>query len=222
MLDRGPTSSIGSPPLIIGPHLALYQANVGEDVTAAYARTILEQYGLTYDWAEERWLEPELHDALAPLRRADIETALVKLRGLFPGVVLVEDVLNSTKNAYHRETVVGRTVITQSMVDGPKGPIRYARHRDTLAQRSQLCLDLFQVGTPASREGELALWACWVHMPSDMLDRPSFVRLAFPFEDGTWEESYDLYDLVPSLRGYTESEAVLALRRDAKQARGAA
>src|SRR4051812_24002265 len=128
---------------MVGPNLAFYQANVGDDVTAAYARTILEQYGLTYDLAEERWLEPELHDALAPLRRADIETALVKLRGLFQGV-LVEDVLNSTKNAYHRETVVGQVVITQSMVDSPRGPIRYARHRDTLAQRSQLCLNLFE------------------------------------------------------------------------------
>lgn len=208
--------------MIVGPHLRLYRADVGDDVTAAYARTILEQYGLSFDWAEERWLEPELHDALAPVRRGDIETALVKLRGLFPGVVLVEDVLNPARNASHRETIVGRTVITQSMVDGPRGPIRYARHRDTLAQRSQLCFDLLQEGSPVTKDGDLALWACWVHMPSDSLDRPSFVRLAFPFEDGTWEESYNLYDLVPALKGYTESEAVMTLRRDAKQARGAA
>lgn len=136
--------------------------------------------------------------------------------------MLVEDVLNPARNASHRETLVGRTVITQSTVDANKGPIRYARHRDTLAQRSQLCMDLFQEGSPASRDGDLALWACWVHMPSDSLDRPSFVRLAFPFEDGTWEESCDLYELLPGLKGYTESEAVLQLRREARQARGAA
>jgi hypothetical protein len=205
----------------LGPNLAFYRTNVGDDVTEAYARTILAQYGLSDDKAEEQWLGPELHDALASQRRADIETALVKLRGLFPATVLVEEVLNPAGNAYHRETLVGRAVITQSMVDAPKGPIRYASHRRTLARRSQLCMDLLREG-PEEQDGDVALWACWVHMPSDALDRPSFLRLAFPFEDGTWEESYDLYELIPSLKGYTESAALLELRRDAKQARGTA
>jgi hypothetical protein len=205
-----------------GPYLTQYRASVSDDVTEACARTILEQYGLAYDLAEERYLEPELHDALATIRRAEIETALVKLRGVFPGLVTVEAVPNPVRNAHHREVIVGQTVITQSLVEGPKSPIRYARHRDTLAQRSQLRMDLLQEDSPASRAGDLALWACWVHVAADRPDRPASLRLAFPFTDGSWEESYDVYDLVPTLRGYVGSETVLELRREAKKARGVA
>ncbi len=208
--------------MVSGPNLEFFRANVADDIALACTATVLEQYGLSYDRAEEQWLGPELHDALAVMRRADIETALVKLRGLFPGRVLVEEILNPTRNAYHREVVVGQVVLTQSKVDATHGPIRDAAHRRTLAVRSQMRMDLLNEGSLATRGGLLKLWGCLVHMPSAALDRPSMLRLAFPFEDGTWEESYDIYELLPQLKGYTESPAVLTLRQEAKRARGTA
>ena len=45
--------------MVIGPNLKFYLANVESDITEAYARTILEHYGLAFDKAEEEWLEPE-------------------------------------------------------------------------------------------------------------------------------------------------------------------
>lgn len=206
--------------IIEGPYLRLHRDQVADDITAAAARIVIEQYALAFDHAEELFLPPELHDVLPSFRRGAIESASVMLRQ-FKGVA-VEEVLNPSRNAYHREIGVGRVVMTQSKVERPNGPIREATHRQTLARRSQLSLDQLLEGTPLDSEDGLALWACLVHMPADSQDRPAMLRLAFPFEDGTWEESYRLTDLIPALAGYADSLFVLEMREAAKQARRSA
>lgn len=195
----------------------MYRAQVPEGVTEHIGRMIVEQYGVTADIAEERWGRDEMHDALPIFRRAEIETSLVTLRGLFPGVVGVESVPNVVANAFHREVYCGDVAITQSKVEAAKGPIRDARFRATLAQRSQMSFDLLH--DESAPPVDARLWACFTHMPSDRLDVPAFVRVAFPLADGSIEHDVDLYDLVPGLRGYAESEALLELRRDLRRRR---
>lgn len=194
-----------------------YRDQVPTQVTDAIGRTIIEQYGIAADIAEERWGADEMHDALPIFRRAEIETGLRRLRGMFAGQVGVEAVPNVLANAYHREIYAGSVVITQQKVEGPKQPIRDARFRSTLARRSQLSFDLFDdeyIPTADAR-----LWACFIHMPSSRVDRPAFVRVAFPLPDGTFEHDVDLYDLDPDLRGYTDSDELVRLRAELRRRR---
>jgi hypothetical protein len=195
----------------------LYRAEVPEEVTEQIGRIIIENYGIAADIAEERWGREEMHDALASFRRAEIETALRALRGVFPGIVAVEPSPNATANAFHREVYVGRVTLTQSKVEARRGPIREARFRETLAQRSQISLNL--LGDDPNPVRDARLWSCFVHMPSDRADVPAFVRLAFPLPDGSWEHDVDLYALAPRLRGYAQSDALLTLRRDLRKRR---
>jgi hypothetical protein len=195
----------------------LYRSDVTPDITEHIGRIIIENYGITADIAEERWGRDEMHDALAPFRRAEIETALLSLRGIAPGRVQVDSVSNAMRNAYHREVYVGRVAITQSKVDAPHGPIREARFRVTLAMRSQQSFDL--LGDEPEPRPDALLWASFVHMPSDRPDLPAFIRVAFPFPDGSWEHSVDLYALVPSLGGYAESQTLIQLRQELRRRR---
>lgn len=198
---------------------SLYRTDVPVDLTESIGRLVIETYGVAADIAEDRWGEGEMHDTLAAFRRAEIETGLLSLRGRFPGVVSVESVLNKTRNAYHREVYAGRVAITQSKVESDKGPIRQADFRQTLAQRSQLSLDLLPEEPAKPTASDDRLWASFVHMPSDRADVPAFVRVAFPLPDGSWEHSVSLYDLVPTLRGYAESEELITLRRELRRRR---
>ena len=198
---------------------SLYRTDVPVDLTEAIGRLVIETYGTSADIAEDRWGEGEMHDTLAAFRRAEIETGLLSLRGRFPGVAAVESVLNKTRNAYHREVYSGRVAITQSKVESDKGPIRQADFRSTLAQRSQLSLDLLPEEPGVATPVDDRLWASFVHMPSARPDVPAFVRVAFPLPDGSWEHSVSLYDLVPSLNGYAESEELITLRRELRRQR---
>lgn len=195
----------------------LYRVEVPALVTEQIGRIIIENYAFAADMAEERWGRGEMHDALAPFRRADIETALLSLRGIFPGQVWVEEVANSTGNAFHREVYVGRVAITESKVESANGPIREARFRETLARASQTSMDLLGDEVPPSPTARL--WSCFVHMPSGRLDVPEFVRVAFPFPDGTWDHSVSLFDLTPWLQGYAPSDELATLRRELKRRR---
>lgn len=195
----------------------LYRAEVPSPVSEHVGRIIIEQYAIAADMAEERWDAGEVHDTLAVFRRAEIETALLSLRGIFPGTVSVESVPNASANAYHREIYSGKVAITQSKVESSKGPIREARFRETLAVRSQISFDWF--GDEQKPRADARLWACYVHMPSMRLDRPEFVRVAFPLPDGSWEHSLSLDDLVPNLRGYADSEELLKLREELRSRR---
>jgi hypothetical protein len=198
----------------------LYQTDVPDVVTERIGRVIIETYGVAADFAEERWDRDEVHDALASFRRAELETTLLSLRGVFPGLVSVESVPNAVGNAYHREVYCGRVAATQSKVEAEKGPIREARFRATLARSSQLSLRLLpEQDEPAP---DTRLWACFVHMPSDRrVDVPAFIRVAFPFPDGSWEHSVDLYELAPALRDYAQSDELLALRSELRRRRQA-
>ncbi len=196
-----------------------YRSEVPPEVSEKIGRIIIETYGIAHDVAEERWGEGEMHDALAGFRRAEIETALTALRGIFPGQVTVELLPNVIRNANHREVYCGGVAITQSKVESKEGPIREARFRETLAQRSQLSFDL--LGDEPQPLPDARLWACFVHMPSDRLDIPAFVRVAFPLPDGSWEHSVNLDDLVPDLRGYAGSQALLTLRAELRRRRNA-
>jgi hypothetical protein len=197
---------------------SLYRTDVPVGLSEAIGRIVIETYGIAADMAEERWDSGEMHDALAPFRRAEIETRLLSLRGLFPRTVAVESVLNRTRNAHHREVYSGRIAITQSKVESDKGPIRQADFRQTLAQRSQLSLGLLREEPIPAATDDL-LWASFVHMPSDRVDVPAFVRVAFPLPDGSWDHSVSLFDLVPDLHGYAQSEELITLRRELRRRR---
>jgi hypothetical protein len=193
----------------------LYRADVAPEVTERIGQIIIETYGISADFAEERWDRGEMHDALASFRRAEVETTLLSLRGIFPGQVAVESVPNALQNAYHREVYCGRVAVTQSKVEAEKGPIREARFRATLAHSSQLNFNLLREDD--HQRTDVRLWACFVHMPSSRVDLPAFIRIAFPFPDGTWEHSINLYDEVPSLRGYAQSDYLLDLRAERRR-----
>jgi len=199
----------------------LYRSEVPLPVTRAYGEMIIEQYAITADQAEERWLSEEAADALPNYRRAEIETATLKLRGLGAGV---EAALNAAGNHHHREVIAGRVVITQSKVESKTGPIRDAVFRRSLAMKSQtISMNLLDDEPDATTTGEVdRLWACFVHMPSKRLDRPAFIRIAFPFPDGTWDWYVDLFDLIPDLVGYANSPALVTLRDEQRKRRGAA
>ncbi len=198
---------------------SLYRTDVPVGLSEAIGRIVIETYGIAADMAEERWDAGEMHDALAPFRRAEIETRLLSLRGLFPRAVEVESVLNKTRNAHHREVYCGRVAITQSKVESDKGPIRQADFRQTLARRSQLSLDLLGEEPSSAASADDLLWASFVHMPSDRVDVPAFVRVAFPLPDGSWDHSVSLFDLVPGLLGFAQSEEMITLRRELRRRR---
>lgn len=198
----------------------VYRESIPPDLTETIGRGVIERYAIAFDKTEEQWLEEEQHDALAVVRRAEIETSLVGLRGMFDGI-RVESVLNAARNSYHREVGYGLFVITQSMVEGPSSRVRDAVFRRILARQSQLSLNLLNDDAPPP---DGAIWACFVHLPAtDRRDTPSMIRVAFPDEAGWWSqyESWDLYDLVPSLRGYAVGPELATLREELRRQRRA-
>jgi hypothetical protein len=182
--------------LIGGQQAAYFQQEVPRDVIAEIVRLVMRCYDWSGRFAEQRWGRPEERDALAVLRRAEIETQLTALRAKFRERVGVHKVLNSRRTASHTEIYCGGVVLTQSKVEDERGPIREAHFRRTLAKRSQLNLRLFG-DVPDPSEEAIWLWACVVHQPSDDVRRPAFLRVAFPYEDGEWENSLNLFELVP-------------------------
>lgn len=196
---------------------ARYRAEVPRDVTKAIAELIIERYGIAADEAEIRWLAPEAADAMAINRRADIETGLTRLRGLFPGIVAVEAIANIPRTSRHREVYCSGWAITQSKIEHPHGPIRQADFRDILAEpiKAQLTMDDFidprsVVDDPSGRP-----WACITHMPADdHPEVPGILQVAFPGRNGRWEDYIDLYYEIAELRAYATSEYVLQLRAD--------
>jgi len=192
-----------------------YRAEVPREVTKAIGELIIERYGIAADEAEIRWLGPEASDATASNRRADIETGLTRLRGLFPGLVTVESVFNVTRTARHREVYCRDWAITQSKIELPRGPIRQADFRISLAASSQITMDNYIdpetiVVNPPGRP-----WACITHMPADgHLEIPGILQVAFPMPNGRWEDYIDLYYEIPELRAYVSSDYVLNLRAE--------
>lgn len=193
----------------------LYRAEVPREVTKAIGELIIERYCLAADEAEMRWLRAEAIDATATVRRADIETGLARLRGLFPNLVQVESVLNGPRTARHREVYCAGWAITQSKIEQPRGPIRQADFRDTLASDSQMTM--YAMLDPAevveNRTGRP--WACVTHMPADRHpEEPGILQVAFPLQSGLWEDYIDLYFEIPELRAYATSDYVLNLRKE--------
>jgi hypothetical protein len=102
---------------------ARFRAEVPREVTKTVGELIIERYGISADEAEIRWLGPEATDATASMRRADIETGLTRLRGLFPGRIEVETVFNVTRNARHREAYCAGWALTQSKIEHETDPL---------------------------------------------------------------------------------------------------
>jgi hypothetical protein len=177
--------------LIGNEQSAYFRQEVPADVTAEIAAVVARCYAWSGSFAEQRWGRAEEHDTLATVRRAEIETQLTALRAKFRGVLGVQKVLNSRRTASHTEVYCGGVVITQSKVEDEHGPIRDAHFRRTLAKRSQLNLHLFD-DVPDPSDGAIWLWACFVHQPSDDVRRPAFLKVAFPYADGVWEQSINL------------------------------
>lgn len=194
-------SSVG---LIGSEQGSYFRQEVPLQVLAEVLGIHLRSYAWSASFAEQRWGRAEEHDALAVLRRAEIETQLTALRAKFRGLVGVQKVLNNRRTASHTEVYCGGVVLTQSKVEDELGPIRDAHFRRTLAKRSQMNLGLFGE-VPDPSDGAVWLWACIVHQPSDDVSRPAFLRIAFPYPDGQWEQSLNLYELVP--------DAVIQVRR---------
>lgn len=192
----------------------LFLESVPRDVCRAIGELVIEQYGLTADEAEARWLADEAADIISPLRRVHIESGLVRLRGLFPGLVTVEGRKNQTNNASHREVYCAGWAITQSKIEHPGGPIRKAEFRETLATASQMTMaELLGEVAPPLPSSDAQPWACVAHMPAvEQVDQPGVLKVAFPLPDGMWEDAIDLYLWIPELRRHAESEYVLELR----------
>ena len=207
---------------MIGSQLkSRFRGDVPREVIKAIAEGIIERYALSADEAELRWLGAEATDALASMRRADIETGLVALRGRFPGLVEVEVAWNATENARHREVYVAGWVITQSKIENRQGPIRKAEFRESLAFGSQTTLDSLIDPMDTIEPITGRPWGCVTHVPVERTqETPAILQVTFPMPNGRWEDSIDLYLEIPELRTYINSDYVVQLRADRKRAMG--
>lgn len=198
-----------------------YREHVPMEVMAALATLIRGSYADSAVLAE-RWTSHEAKDAIAIVRRADIETALPGLATKYKALgVTASKVSNANGTDWHTELRCGAVVHTVSKTEGPDTAIRPAEYRKSLAKDHRLNMPWAK---PASEDEDDAdvLWACVTHGPSINEAIPAYIRVVFPLRDGSFQDHISITEMTiasPAKEGAAQvveiREVVAALRTSA-------
>lgn len=152
-------------------------------------RCLLQDYKAAYDGCRQDFDAPEAHDLRGHVRRAMFDRDWRTLARRYGAHATAET--NAGNNCYHTRIVMGRAILTSSMVDAPTTLPRQASFRETYARTRQLTL----FGTDAPPPIDAPLYAILVHGPGpDDPSRPAFAFIGFPSPDcNEWVDKIDLF-----------------------------
>ena len=189
--------------------VSIFDSQVPPELLREIGRLVLVCYPEAEDRCEDIAGFEEIHDLRAHLRRALVETSLASLQGRYDGTV-VRTPSNATRSAYHKEIVSGSVVMTISSVPNRGSQLPEARFRQTLARYNQTT-----IFDPEPVLGDGApLWAAIIHGPTPISYRvPSFIRVVFPYEDGTHVGGIDILARFPDLLTIPALEKLVAADR---------
>lgn len=164
---------------------------VPEQFVLASVKVIAEGYQTGAKLCE-RYDDPERHDLLSSIRRAEIEMAWRHLGKSF-GTADSGNQPNSNGGAHHTYIQIGSFLLTQSAVARKNELVRYAEFRTGLAESAQL--DFFIKPRPRVNA---PIYGIILHGPRSPETRlPEFITLAFPTRDmSSYFEAIDLTSLL--------------------------
>ena len=186
---------LSTAPLIhIEDQIAHFWQEVSDAVAEELTRIVIGAYASSLNFAQGRYGERYRGRAVrGHVRRDDIECELLKLRVYFPDQVMVEEQTNRTRSSEHVEIRIRLVVLTVSKTLTRGAPLKKALFREPLARSPQLRLPFSNIELPPPPVSGTALWAAVIHGCAHAhADRPDFVRVVFPNEEGRHEGGIDL------------------------------
>jgi hypothetical protein len=160
-----------------------FDARVSSDFLQEIGRRVVRAYVSSAELSESRWSYEECHDVRGDVRRADIESSLGSLKGMF-AEVRVGKRKNVADNCWHTEIFLPEVILTVSKVATPDTLIPDAAFRATIARTCQMNMFLKADDQPIPADG--SLYSVLIHGPNrHSPNEPAFMHIVWPSQDGS-------------------------------------